>query len=200
MITSIKYSPGGRFLASGGEFSLCVWSVDQDGKIDAASLQTLSEHTSTIFSAAWSKDGNRLATASGDGLVHIWPVDANNGVVVPATGPQVLAGHTSAVMAADWHPEGGRLATVSRDSTVRIWSVSEDWDGGLLPPQVLDGRFARMTSVAWSPDGNHLLIPSVDGNADVVAILGLLDIDSMKQAVVQRHRYLGLDHKPSRIC
>ena len=189
-ILTVQYSPGGQFLAASQVLIVCVWRVDQDGKIDPASLQTLSDHTDTVFSVAWSRRAPPcVGLWRGQACAfHIWPVDANNGVVVPATGPQVLAGHTSAVMAADWHPDGSRLATVSRDSTVRICSVSEDdWDGSVVPPQVLDGRSSRLLAVAWSPDGNHLAIPSLEGQSngisDVLAILGLLDISSMKQAV-----------------
>ena len=35
-------------------------------------MRTLTVHTDTVFSAAFSRDGNRVVSGSGDSLVKIW--------------------------------------------------------------------------------------------------------------------------------
>ena len=66
---------------------------------------------------AFSPDGTRLASASGDGTVKVW--DA-------ATGQETLTlkGHTGAVTSVAFSPDGTRLASASWDATVKVWDAA----------------------------------------------------------------------------
>ena len=71
-----------------------------------ACLQTLEGHSSEVWSAAFSHDSSRLASASGDHTVKIW--DASSGACL-----QTLEGHSSVVWSVAFSHDSTRLASAS---------------------------------------------------------------------------------------
>jgi WD40 repeat protein len=69
------------------------------------------------FQTAFSSDGRRVATASGDGGLRIWPVDR------VSEQPFVLRGHDGPVYSLQFIQDGETLVSASADGTIRIWSV-----------------------------------------------------------------------------
>jgi len=69
MIEGLGVSPDGRFIASFGDDGVTkVWSTE-----DYSEVATLLGHQGVIYSAAFSPDGTRLATAGrDDGTIRIW--------------------------------------------------------------------------------------------------------------------------------
>jgi WD40 repeat protein len=78
-------------------------------------LQTLQGHSGWFRTVAFSPDGTRLASGSGDATVRLWS---------PTTGAllQTLQGHSGWVFTVAFSPDGTRLASGSEDATVRLWS------------------------------------------------------------------------------
>ena len=91
---------------------------------------------------AFSPDGKRLASASGDQTVKVW--DATSGQEM-----LTLKGHTDAVMSVAFSPDGKRLASASFGS---------DGEGVGRHERSGDAHVERahrwVYSVAFSPDGN----------------------------------------------
>ncbi len=128
--------------------------------IEAAVLRSrermiLSGHTDAVRSAAFSPDGARIVTASGDRTARVW--DARTGKAIA-----VLAGHEDSVRSAAFSPDGGRIVTASWDMTARLWDART---GKAIA--VLAGHEGWVTSAAFSPDGGRIVTASYDNTARV---------------------------------
>jgi WD40 repeat protein len=112
----------------------------------ARPLMTIS--TGSYCSAvAFSSDGTRIVSGSGDNSVQVW--DASTGAEL-----NVLTGHT------DWvtfSSDGTRIVSGSRDNSVRVRDAST---GAEL--KVLMGHTDTANSVAFSYDGTRIVSGSSD--------------------------------------
>src|SRR5262249_55870939 len=98
-----------------------------------------------VNALAYSSDGKRLATASGDGVVRIW--DAETGHEVSQ-----FAEHTGHVSALAFHPSGKVVASIDDNSIeIKIWNAD---DG--KPQKSLNRHKEAFISLAFSPDGSLL--------------------------------------------
>jgi WD40 repeat protein len=106
-----------------------------------------------VRSAAFSPDGRRIVTASGDKTARLW--DAETGKPVG----EELAGHDHYVYSAVFNPGGDRILTASWDKTARLW----DAEG--KPIKELNEHSAAVRSAAFSPDGRRIVTASDDKTA-----------------------------------
>ena len=94
--------------------------MDKTARIwDAATakeIAVLRGHDDAVHSAAFSPDGSRIVTASGDKTARIWDAATAKEIAV-------LRGHDDAVQSAAFSPDGSRIVTASTDNTARIWDA-----------------------------------------------------------------------------
>ena len=111
-----------------------------------------------VFTAAYSPDGQWVASAGTDRTVRVWRAADRQDVAV-------LLGHTASVVGVAFAPNGRRLASLSIehglgygvDDTVRVWDLDPR---ATLP--VLRGHTNYVYPVAFSPDGRWLASGSWD--------------------------------------
>ncbi|MEM8862511.1 MAG: hypothetical protein AAGD96_29715, partial [Chloroflexota bacterium] len=111
-INSIAFSPDGKWLASGNDFTqIFVWDLNSSAEEGVL----LEGHTSFIWTVSFSSDSNYLVSASDDNTVRVW--DTGN-LSAPS---QLLEGHEAFAWSAEFSPDSRYIASGSSDGTVRIW-------------------------------------------------------------------------------
>jgi hypothetical protein len=140
--------------------SLAAWRIhpSDDARftmLSAAALPgiaTLTGHTDSVSSVAFSPDGKTLATGSADKTVRLWDVTTHHQIGNP------LTGHADSVSSVAFSPDGKALASGGYDQTLRLWDASTHQQIG----NPLTGHTSDVNSVAFSPDGKALASGSVD--------------------------------------
>ena len=107
-------------------------------------------HTGTfnyggVYDVAFSPDGKRVASASGDKTIKIW--DAQSGQEIAT-----LNGHEDGVMTVAFSPDGARLASGGYDKTIRFWDAESGQE-----ISTVRGHASMIHCVAFSPNGDRLV-------------------------------------------
>ncbi len=107
-------------------------------------------HAGAVYSVAFARDGQKLATGSADGTAKIW--DA-------ATGRErlTLSGHGGGVRALAFAPDSKSLVSAGADGAVRAW----DADSG-KPIRAYTGHAGPVNAVAFLPDGSRIVTAGDD--------------------------------------
>jgi len=151
-VKTICWNPDGKRVATGSEDrSIKIWNI-----LTGEQYLTLKDKKvwPIYYSLAWSRDGERLASAS-QLNAEVWRPPANEPVLT-------LDGHTEHVKSIDWSPDEKYLATGSLDRTARVWDVSKGEN-----VLTLRGHTAGVESVAWNPNGKQLATASLDGTTRI---------------------------------
>ena len=190
-VTSVAYSPDGKFILTGG--------YDETARLwDAATgkeLRRFEAYFGAVNSVAYSPDGNTILTGSAD--ARLW--DAATGEELrrfpgyfgvssvayspdgkfiltgnfgdstarqwdAATGKELrrFEGHLARVFSVEYSPDGKSILTGSADKTARIWDAST---GKEL--RRFEGHSNSVNSVAYSLDGKSILTGSADKTARI---------------------------------
>lgn len=148
---TVEFAPDSRRLVSGGNGSLRIWDLEDEG----APPIDLIGHFAAVESASFSPDGARLATASRDRTVRVWDV----------SDPEVrsllaLRGHRGDVKSVDYSPDGERLLSSGVDGRIFVWSADGYAFERVTSWQDNDRTVAR---VAMVPSGDLVASSGFDG-------------------------------------
>jgi eukaryotic-like serine/threonine-protein kinase len=151
-VTSVVYSPDGRFLATSCRDGLVrLWDATNGDFV-----RMLGSHEQGAMAVAYHPDGTRIASSGLDGLVKVW--DVASGRLL-----QSLRGHQGTVFCVAYSPDGSRLASgdgyppwesarhLRTQGNVKVWDASKG-----LELFTLKGHSQNVMGVAFSPDGAQL--------------------------------------------
>jgi WD40 repeat protein len=143
------FSPDGTRVLSGsstfdGKDGLQLWET-ATGRL----VRTL-KGSPFVASVAFSPDGTRLASDSGDNTIKLW--DAAKGHLI-----RTFKGHTGAVTSVIFSPNGLQLLSGSFDTKIKLWDAAT---GALL--HTFEGHSGKITSVAFIGDGRRIVSGSTD--------------------------------------
>lgn len=191
VVWGIAWSPDSQhLLTAGGDGVARVWELARGRCVHELVSRTLGMASvggpsSWIWDAAWSPDGQRIATAGEDGSAH---------VLDPWTGERcvTIALDVGPISGIAWSPEGRRLATVGGDGVARVWNA-QDGECIATIPQPTD----CVLGVSWSLTGRQLATACGDPTANVWD-LGVTRTNPNGPIRWMRKRGGGIDQRSNR--
>jgi WD40 repeat protein len=167
-VTSVAWSPDGRFALSGSGTNVRLWDITTGD-----CLRTFN-HPAEVSSVAWSPDG-RFALSACGGLVasligkrdknlRLWDISSGDCL-------RKLEGHTAGVNAVAWSPDGRFALSGGDDGTIRLWAVAT---GRCL--YSLGAHTTAVNGVAWNTSGHFALSRTDEGTLSLWAFAHMAPI------------------------
>jgi serine/threonine protein kinase len=146
LVRTVKFSPDGQILASGGaDRRIRLWSVNT-GKI----ISTLNEQQESVMTMQFMPNGKILVSAGADRRVRFWDVEHKQLL-------KTIQSHEQQINALAISQDGQLIISGSSDNTVQIRQL------GTSNPHILTGHQEGVQAVAISPDGKTIASGSIDG-------------------------------------
>ncbi|RSL49389.1 Protein HIR1 [Fusarium sp. AF-6] len=191
-IHSVRFSPNGRYLASGADDKIiCVYHLDKGppaatfGSNEEPPVENwktykrLIGHDNDVQDLAWSYDSSILVSVGLDSKVVVWSGHTFEKL-------KTLPAHQSHVKGITFDPANKFFATASDDRTIKIFrftspapnATQHDMVNNFVLETTISAPFksSPLTTYfrrcSWSPDGNHIAAANaVNGPVSSVAII-----------------------------
>jgi WD40 repeat protein len=151
-----RIDPAGRFVFAGAQDNTVVrWELAGGKKT------VLAGHKSWVRALAFAATEKLLFSASYDGKVLAWPLEAD-----APTPVRTLDAHQGWVRALAVSSDGRTLASCGNDGLVKLWSIPD-----CRPLRDLAGHGCHVYNLAFHP-GGHFLV-----SADLKGVIKLWDLD-----------------------
>ncbi|GKT86114.1 histone transcription regulator [Colletotrichum tofieldiae] len=182
-IHSVRFSPNGRYLASGADDKLiCVYHLDKSPPwllLNWKTYKRLVGHENDVQDLAWSYDSSILVSVGLDSKIVVWSGHSFEKL-------KTITVHSSHVKGITFDPANKFFATASDDRTIKIFrftppapnATQHDMVNNFVLETTISAPFksSPLTTYfrrcSWSPDGNHIAAPNaVNGPVSSVAII-----------------------------
>jgi WD40 repeat protein len=160
-VNAVRFSPDGRFLATGsGEPSrggeVKIFAV-ADAKL-AHDFKTA--HTDSVLALDFSADGRLLASGAADKFVRVF--DLTTGKLAKS-----FEGHTHHVLGVAWRRNGRVLISAGADNELKVWNYETGERAGKIA-----GFAKEVTAVQFIGSGDQALVCSGDKQVKIVTQAG----------------------------
>ncbi|KAI1821327.1 protein hir-1 [Xylaria intraflava] len=192
-IHSVRFSPSGRYLASGADDKIiCIYQLESgpppiapfgtSGPPPVENWKTtkrLIGHDNDVQDLAWSHDGSILVSVGLDSKVVVWSGHTFEKL-------KILSLHQSHVKGITFDPANKFFATASDDRSIKIFRFTSPAPNATQHDMVNNFQLETTISApfkssplttyfrrcSWSPDGNHIAAANaVNGPVSSVAII-----------------------------
>ncbi|ETI21828.1 hypothetical protein G647_05897 [Cladophialophora carrionii CBS 160.54] len=192
-IHTVRFSPGGKFLASGADDKIvCIYTLDPGPPSHAAFgsneappvenwriFRRLIGHDNDVQDLGWSYDGTILVSVGLDSKVVVW-----SGFTFEKL--KTLPNHSSHVKGITFDPANKYFATASDDRTIKIFrftSPTQNYtthdavnnfvlETTITQPFVQSPLTTYFRRCSWAPDGQHIAAANaVNGPVSAIAII-----------------------------
>jgi WD40 repeat protein len=140
----------------GSDRTARLWDLSHP---ECPQLPQVFHHDDEVFGVAFSSDGQKLATASGDGTFAVWNVDKS---LKPLRKFEI----GKAVFSVAFSPVSNALIAASGDDgTYGVWNIE---NGNQI--QQFPALTGQLGQIAFSPDGRFVATGGTDGTAIVADV------------------------------
>ncbi|PUB11507.1 c-type cytochrome [Yoonia sediminilitoris] len=168
-------------LSAGDDFQVRVWPSAQAGRV-------LGRHQGKVIALATSHVAQRVASASWDGSIGLWPLSADGAAPMDAN-PVFLRGHRQGVNDVAFTEDGKRLYSASTDGTIRVWDVASGAE-----VQLLASHGFGVNELILNEAEGWLAYGAVDGST---RFIDPLSGDLIRDFTLERRPILALAYDPS---
>ncbi len=124
VVRGLAFSPDGTTLATtSADYTIRFWNVASGRLLDT----WLGHHSRMVWAAAYSPDGNFLASGSHSldrHTLRLWRLPGDQPVARPL---EWLSGHREFAVVTKFSPDGHWLASGGTDGTIRLWRPADFW-------------------------------------------------------------------------
>ena len=167
-VTAAQFSPEEHLIIAGAWDGSVSVLDSKSGKV----RQSWDAHDENVTSLAWSRDGQRVVTGSGDDTFKVWSVKDGEELLA------VDAGNEYDITSVAFSPNGKLVLSGDGESNVTLWDSESGEE-----ITTFTGHEAAISSVVFSPDGLRIASASWDNTIRV------WDIKSEKQvALLSGHK------------
>jgi WD40 repeat protein len=149
---ALAFTAGGTTLEVADSDSVGSWNLANGARVAVRPLPGESAGGSAAFSA----DGQTLATGGRDGIIKLWDAATRQEIGTP------MSSDANPVDAVAFSPDGTVLASANNDGNVQLWNAATQQVTG---PALTGAGAAQVNALAFSLDGTILATGSQDGAA-----------------------------------
>jgi COMPASS component SWD3 len=132
-------------------------------------------HRARIWQLSSSSDGGLVASASGDGSLKVWDVQAESERMALVN---TLTGHESDVYAVSFHPDRHHIVSGGYDKSVRLWDTRNG-----TTQRLLRGHASSVACALFNPYGNLIFSGSKDSSIKVWDIVSGLCVKTISSHI-----------------